>query len=86
MFSNLLGKIVTSVFGDNEKPESVYYLDYEIYLVPMWKTSGEKYYFIQINKNGREVNREVNEYGDSKETILKLARIWIDAEVRYGQL
>ena len=66
-----------------DRPQCFIYKDYEICTTAMWKTSGEKYYLVQINKEGREVSRQINDFGDSRDTVEMLARIWVDD---YGQL
>lgn len=75
MFEAWLGNI----FGNTEedKPQSIYHRGYEIYLVPRWKPSGEKYYFVQISKEGVEIHRRVEVYGDSRE-LIKICKVWLD--------
>jgi hypothetical protein len=67
------------LFGNTEedKPQSVYHKGYEIYLVPMWKPSSEKYYFVQINKEGKEVSRGVED-DLSLVDIIKVYKVWLD--------
>jgi hypothetical protein len=68
-----------NIFGNAEedKPQSSYHRGYEIYLVPMWKPSGKKYYFVQINKEEKEISRAVEE-GLTSVDIINIYKTWLD--------
>ncbi len=65
--------------NDHEnRPQCFPYKGYEIYITAMWRTSGKKYYFMQVNKDGKEVCRGIGDDGYTRDTVEMLGRIWID--------
>jgi len=61
-----------------DRPQCFIYKDYEICTTAMWRTSGKKYYFMQVNKDGKEVCRGVGDDDDTRDIVEMLGRTWVD--------